>query len=74
MTTTLDSPARTTDRNVAGFDHLPTPREMLDEHPLGAARARLVADSRREIARILDGKDWMDKTDEVDHDSIPEAP
>ncbi|HHX45843.1 MAG TPA: dicarboxylate/amino acid:cation symporter, partial [Brevibacterium sp.] len=26
------------------------------------------------VARILDGKDWMDKTDEVDHDSIPEAP
>lgn len=47
----------TADRNVAGFDELPTPRELLDEQPLGAERARLVARSRDEVARILDGTD-----------------
>ncbi|QDQ97134.1 3-deoxy-7-phosphoheptulonate synthase [Tomitella fengzijianii] len=60
MTTILDTPAgaaSTTDRNVAGFDHLPTPRELVGAQPLGADRARLVERSRDEIARVLDGTD-----------------
>ena len=58
MTTTLDAPALgTADRNVAGFDPVPTPAELLAEHPLGAGRAALVERSRSEIARILDGTD-----------------
>ncbi len=58
MTTTLDATALgTADRNVAGFDPVPTPAELLAAHPLGADRAALVERSRDEIARILDGTD-----------------
>ena len=52
-----DASPSTTDRNIAEFLPLPTPREMLDEQPLGDARGRLVERSREEIARILDGTD-----------------
>ena len=62
MTVTADTnllarDTATSDRNVAEFLPLPTPREMLDEQPLGAERATLVERSREEIARILDGTD-----------------
>ncbi len=50
-------PSSTADRNVAEFLPLPTPREILDEQPLGAVRGALVDRSREEIARILDGTD-----------------
>ena len=64
MTTTDSSaihhdgtPSTTADRNIAEFLPLPTPRELLDEQPLGEARSNLVDRSREEIARILDGSD-----------------
>ncbi|MGC5629514.1 3-deoxy-7-phosphoheptulonate synthase [Georgenia sp. Z1344] len=58
MTATVTERAeRTDDLRVRRMAPLPTPREVLDEQPLPAAAAELVARSRHEVQEILYGRD-----------------
>ncbi|MBD8506226.1 3-deoxy-7-phosphoheptulonate synthase [Hoyosella sp. G463] len=49
--------ASTSDVHVRSISPLPSPREILEEMPLGDERASLVASSRDEVRAILDGTD-----------------
>jgi 3-deoxy-7-phosphoheptulonate synthase len=47
----------TSDLHIGAVQPLPTPRELLDEQPLGDQRAQLVESSRLDIRAIIDGAD-----------------
>src|SRR5690625_2348164 len=47
----------TNDTRVASYQPLISPKDLLAELPLGAESSALVADSRTEIKRVLDGED-----------------
>lgn len=47
----------TSDLRITSFEPLPTPRELLDDQPLGEERAALVATSRAAVRDILTARD-----------------
>ena len=54
--TAANTPA-TEDLNVAGFECMPSPRQIKERLPLDEGAARTVLDARRTVSRILDRQD-----------------
>lgn len=52
----LEAP-NTSDLRIRALDPLPSPRQMLEELPLPARSAELVAKSREDVRNVLDGTD-----------------
>jgi 3-deoxy-7-phosphoheptulonate synthase len=48
---------RTENLNIAAFDLMPSPEEVLRRHPLSEAAAATVVEARRTIEAILEGRD-----------------